>query len=789
MPPNKKRPVTYGKSPLNRLESYEPDSGGSGSSKLSPPSLNDGPATPTSCPPSPSTQTNLTLLPLGNLSSFSPSKADDACDVMQRKRRKSHHKERGWDYIHGPMKAGAGLGGRSRHLNLRDGRHLLPEIPSQGSDWDAANITRSSRSNTTGEVTLVNCPSPSSWRSTRQQKPTFQRQLSDDRSMGCPSNRSPRVGSASPRKRLVDSLGAVEQYSEDLTSEPDGGPFDRPDLSSAPQPTARHLSKSRARDVELLQRTPTNSTSSMLRSSRVTYSRQRSFLNDSTEMADYPPHTVGAQPKSNLERDPHYLLSSRISSEDDESVDGKPVRSLHELRQAGDNARFREIVDSIFEDIEDEYNSVSGRCSSLADLCGKLLDSRFAHRFSEQGFDERLVKCTSNASNTIDASLALGAYKLILTTGQASRTFCESLWARILDTSLPLLNTEDDLLVLAREPSLHLSKTAQTSIRGIRSHLLSAIESPSPCLSPRLLALECTNSTLKVLRERSLTVCSAPTSFLNKLIDLLAANPPHAPGPTGDPRMLGLIYSILEDYSIISGPLDSNQFQCFQRLARLYGHFTLNLSNQIRPILMSYIRVVLNLTNKEPALCDSFALPELVSGLVGIVIREFSYVSKDYGPNENNALNAVILALGTLTNLAETTEQSRAIFVRSDDRTISLLQQLLGQFSDSVSSMDQAHSVPEAHENVVAGYLSILLLTICLDKEARIFVKKSLNGYGLATVLSTAEKFLQYHREVEKDAHLFETSEEVGSRLTGRLGLIVTRVRNLESVADQQLCA
>lgn len=89
----------------------------------------------------------------------------------------------------------------------------------------------------------------------------------------------------------------------------------------------------------------------------------------------------------------------------------------------------------------------------------------------------------------------------------------------------------------------------------------------------------------------------------------------------------------------------------------------------------------------------------------------------------------------------------------------------------------------DVHVNVVAGYLSILLLTICLDKEARHLVNEFLTGGGLTLILSTAEKFLQYHREVEKDTGPTETWEQGESRLTTRLGHIIDQICRLEGLA------
>jgi hypothetical protein len=415
-------------------------------------------------------------------------------------------------------------------------------------------------------------------------------------------------------------------------------------------------------------------------------------LNDLIGATDSEPPGVSNEARLNPDREAHGLLASHVPPEDEDSNNNKAVRSIHELRQAGDNARFREIVDSIFEDIEDQYNSLSGRCCSIADLCHKLHNAVFAHRFSEQGFDERLVNCIAISPNIIWLSLAFSAFRLIVVGGRASRVFAESLWASILDHSPILLDSEDDLLILARDPSQGLSKTAQTAVRGLRPHLLPATLSQSAPMSPRLLVLECIKSALKLLRDNGHSVRHAPITFLNTLLDLLSTNVPDDAERTGHSHLSELIFSVLENYSIVTGSFDDDHCKCLRRLSQLRGLFILAPRHLMRPTMMSYVRVILNLTNKEPALCESFALPELVSGLVEIVIRECSNVVKDPAPNENDALNAVILALGTLINLAEKTDKARVMLVQSKNLAVSPLQQLLKQFSGSASSLDHVRT-------------------------------------------------------------------------------------------------
>ncbi|KAJ0423368.1 wings apart-like protein regulation of heterochromatin-domain-containing protein [Aspergillus carlsbadensis] len=793
MSQNKKRPVTYGKSSFNRARVglYVPDLDTSKPPSLCTSSSDGQSSKPTNHPLSSVSPVGCTLAK--TFSGSSLTQGEDAYTAMQGKRRKLLREEARQHNPDGQPKPDCVGRGSFGDYATPEEEDISTTFPGRDEDRKVSDALRYSRSDVLLKPNSPKRALPSNSRSARRFESTPP--TSDGKSMVSFADAQPKTDISSPRKRLIDSLGMTKESPSPMTLEPNNDPasilherFPHQKFSASACQTAAgdDDTKLRPRNVERSQTTPASSLSSILRSSRVTYSRQRSFLNDLIGATPSGPPSGSNGAKLDPDREPRGLFASHTPPEDEDGNSNKAVRSIHELRQAGDNARFREIVDSIFEDIEDQYNSISGRCCSIADLCHKLHNAGFAHRFSEQGFDERLVNCIAISPNIVWISLAFSAFRLIIVGGRASRVFTESLWASILDHSPILLNKEDDLLVLAREPLQGLSKTAQTAISGLWPHLLPATLSQSPRMSPRLLALECIKSALKLLRENGHTVCYAPTTFLDTLLDLLSTNisdDDDAEG-TGHFHVSELIFSVLENYSIVTGPFDDDHCQCLQRLSQLRGLFTLGARDQMRPTLMSYVRVILNLTNKEPALCEFFALPELVSGLVGIVVRECSDVSKDPAPNENDALNAVILALGTLINLAEKTEKSRVMLVHSSNIAASPLQQLLKQFSGSASSLDHADSVSEVHENVVAGYLSILLLTICLNTEARLLVKESLDGRGLVLAFSTAEKFLQYHREVEKENGLAETYEGE-FRLTKRLEHIISQARRLEGNSDE----
>lgn len=78
---------------------------------------------------------------------------------------------------------------------------------------------------------------------------------------------------------------------------------------------------------------------------------------------------------------------------------------------------------------------------------------------------------------------------------------------------------------------------------------------------------------------------------------------------------------------------------------------------------------------------------------------------------------------------------------------------------------EQADSVVQTHSNVAFGYLSILLCTICLDRDAYRIVQASMKGTGLVRLLATVEEFLHYHRKVDEELQQAQSVKEFTIRL------------------------
>ncbi|KAF9882973.1 hypothetical protein FE257_004377 [Aspergillus nanangensis] len=587
-----------------------------------------------------------------------------------------------------------------------------------------------------------------------------------------------------PRRRLVDHLAIAEGYASAALEE-DELPWDpaarfSPSVSKANACTSPRAPDSRNCNLDTPQE-PNSPVPPGLRGSRVTYARQRSFLNDisqlnEAEVLGMPPGQV--QPP--LSSGGAHMTSSHIS--DDEANDSRPVRSIHELRQAGDNARFRETVETIFEDIDNSYGSIQERCSGFVQLCENTLNPEFVRRFLEYNFGERLSETMREDLDITSASLSICAYRMVCAGSPFPYALVSSFWHRLLGLASGLIEIDENISVLLKETHPRLSRAVQTSLKSLLPRLSSLIfEDPSTSkMSPQFLILSSIQHTLEKLRVNGDRIEPMPASLLKRLVGLLSSEnsatvqfPMH---PQTFERVAS-VFSILEAYTGSSGPLDRDQCDAFRPLRHLHHLLRMGQCDQSRELLLLYVRVTLNLTNKDLLLCNELATSPILSGFIGIITAGLSDVNEDTLAKEDNSLNTVILSLGALINLAEKSDSSRALFLTAaSESQSSFLQILLQQFSTDIDFIDQAHSVPEMRHNVALGYLAVLIVTLCLNEEAIPYVERSLNGKGLRLALSTAGEFLEYHQKVEQALHPWEARDEKGTQFTTRLKHIISQI-------------
>ncbi|KAK2799072.1 hypothetical protein FQN51_007179 [Onygenales sp. PD_10] len=551
-----------------------------------------------------------------------------------------------------------------------------------------------------------------------------------------------------------------------------------------------------------------------------TYSRQRSFLTEGNiadaletqpQPASVPKHAVNngtatlLNTKSTCPRPPGH--------DDDDNAGNGSVRNIYELRRAGGNARFEGLVETLFEDIEDPTASISRRRSGLIELCSNLTEHQFARRFLTNALEKRLEKCTRCLTDTISMYLISCAYGLLLSSGPMSSISLHTCSREVLRLIPSLIPEKSDIHDISKSRSSKMTRSGQSSLRDLCDKLAQSKiwpEGNPPKSSPQILGLKCLEMSVRRVRESGDAVQSIPDSTLAQLVDLLLQHsiiPKDRDLNSLDFFIIELVFSILESYTVVLGSLNQNQEEIVKKLAQL-GPLLSRLSRYPetcgRQIQLLEIRLILNLTNNNPSLCEGFSTPEIIGALMTIILPGFELVSEDFSSEKKDSLlDTVILALGALINLTEWNATARRLILKTRNDSATFLDNLLRLFQEkwettsevrltiqplpciaacfgALADIFQADSVVQTHSNVAFGYLSVLLSTVCLDDEPRTHVKKSLHSRNLNRLLTAVEEFLHYHRKVEKELQDTNSEYESVAGFTSRLQGIVDRIKQAE---------
>ncbi|KAK2749175.1 hypothetical protein FQN57_006790 [Myotisia sp. PD_48] len=618
------------------------------------------------------------------------------------------------------------------------------------------------------------------------------------------------------RRRLVDALGSAEPRTlgsmDDSSSEQTSG-SERASRSPSPilgSPTKRSAAMDDVQPTARPRRTPlhNNKPPSLHKASssglKVTYSRQRSFLNEldliegtgGSGLNDIgftsasQKSALGAPSQSSLG------LSNQLDAElDDDGISGTGnVRSIHELRRSGDNARYQATVETIFEDIEDPEASVSRKRSGMVQLCSKLLDSQFSQRFLSNALEKRFAKIRQDSSDIICCHLTACVYALLLTSGSLSPITLQMCWTEILQLATVLLQDNADMAVMARRRESNMSKAGRADMLDLAVKLKQSKiwpgEPPSK-MSPRLVGLRCLELAVRKLRETGNTMEAMPNQVLEHVVEILVVEDSLVEdmNTTSAESLLTfeLTFSILESYTINTLALGEAQQETLKRLSRLGGLFS-KLQHQSdgrsRQIQVLEIRLILNITNNNPTLCEEFSSGEFIGVMTEMVLASFQSVGQSIedkeepGAQKDSLLDTVILALGALINLTEWSDRARrAIMKPQAGSNQPLVDQLLPLFVNGLATIAEADSVVQTHSNVAFGYLSVLLCTVCLDSGARAYIRNALETRTFNRLLGTVEEFLHYHRKVEELQDV-RWEEDAMAGFTSRLQGIVDRIRS-----------
>ena len=437
---------------------------------------------------------------------------------------------------------------------------------------------------------------------------------------------------------------------------------------------------------------------------KITYTRQRSYLTDVNHLDEVTKLSIPGmtEPFSGKEserraigeRQPvsqsqvlHSTGDQRWRNHDWQSG---AIRSIHELREAGGNVRLVSELEAILDDIEEEQPPSSNlRRARLLDLTTKLQEPSSSRLFIDHGMESRLLAHLGVDTDTITNSL-LATALLQLMAGPTSTTLLSQVNnARIVGFLIDLLGLDQCPISHLNLRDYDLPEYFQHKLDNISCSMSkSAIwrgGSP-PVLSCHVLALQCLEYLVRQTRDTGSMSDMLSAYAIRRIV---ATSVPFSPTPKTpctiiSPVNLELAVSILESCTICSASEGQESLWEGETLERVTG--LLPLLNSLKgdeygPSRTLTLRLYVNLTNNNPGLCETFSTSEVVEVLCKMIVAHFEQLSSQAIRRQKpKLLDDLILSLGALVNLAESSEMVRLLVMETRRRDRSYLDLLLELF-------------------------------------------------------------------------------------------------------------
>ncbi|KAK3945027.1 wings apart-like protein 1 [Diplogelasinospora grovesii] len=606
------------------------------------------------------------------------------------------------------------------------------------------------------------------------------------------------TGQAPRKKRLIDALAAQAEDSssgeeEDIPSQEGMQPEDQRPFAlqnSSPPPS---LLQQNSRTVVRPAITTKKS------GPKFTYSQQRSMLAEQDPLLDgiglggLDGESAGGSLFNFSSLKTSTITTFSFLDDDDETVNTGAVRSIHELRQAGQNSRFADEI----EDILDRIGSPSAKPSSLRrgallELAQKMREKNFRRQYRNHSGDASLFRSLGEESDMI-AGFSIVAILVTLLAASVSAHLIQQLPSQGLAELLSrLLGEPIDIVQFAKDRKQNASRNAQTSLGSIKSGILDlpVWEPASPTsLSPRTLALKCLDL---IMRQSSGLHLSGETEIFStavtdKLFSILSANASDQKSwdfpSQQESHVFYLALHVLEGHSVSAmqsrrGSLWTSQYVPI--VADLLETALRRPADRFGDIENLALRITLNIANNNTDGSGMFVNKGLLQELAESACGSFEAVLKSIRGGDgflSKSLESLIMMLGVMINFCEHYAPASQSLDESGPATgTPPLDRLVRVFADYHSKTSDANSMEETQLNVAFGYLSILLGYLCLygpirDKFISIHPKKNLDP-----LLESITEFIIYFHKVAEAAAKAQGGSKQESESAARLQSLVDRL-------------
>ncbi|KAL8873429.1 MAG: hypothetical protein Q9174_001104 [Haloplaca sp. 1 TL-2023] len=438
---------------------------------------------------------------------------------------------------------------------------------------------------------------------------------------------------------------------------------------------------------------------------KATYSTQRSYLAacdlhspDDTSLVD-PAMVDDIMAASVAMKDKQKKVEAPMLSVDydkhgaetaSDAFESNSMRTIHELRESGDNVRHVNDTEALFDEI-DGYDSISTglKRDRLLELLRRLREPTYCRLVIDQGFDTRLVAlCTGHASDPVTDLLIALALLHLLTVPSRGQGISQIYSTQVAEILASHLTDDRDLSGVIRDRRSNISKKGQTDLTEFLNGLLhSAVwENAKPTkLSRRLVGLQSLDYLVRKRREAGCKSEILPPKTVKGLVEIF----PHVSATSAQHLTSDLLLntrlavSILESCTISGVSYNEEQWTertlgpLLEMLPWLSGMTEANIGG----LRILVLRLYLNLTNNNPRLCHHFARSEVIRAMVHLVYSHFQAMSNhEQQTCSPRMLDTLILALGGLINLVEWSSAVRLIMTQGRLEDKCLLDGLLTPF-------------------------------------------------------------------------------------------------------------
>jgi hypothetical protein len=580
--------------------------------------------------------------------------------------------------------------------------------------------------------------------------------------------------------RIVDQLKTrdASAHSSDAGSDDE---TDKPKVHVATHEVALSVSPTQNISQDTSQQShPNNRPSQSLQpsisqgSAKVTYARSRTYMQESLEDMIFGdlPMLAPERPTASARRTDTSLAAKRKhkvtldhASDDDNS---QSMPSIHDLRAAGHQSRFRDDIIRLMDDMKNPKPSTrSQRRMALMELADTLADHAYASRFVEHGFDANIIDQFQYAGMDVLADMVLCV--VLTRMPQASASL---LRGGALDFLSRYLDENKDIGQIARDRKSNMSKVAQSDYLEFMEKIRTS-DSWDDCspehLTPCLVALVSVDSLAVTHRRHKNSGAILSSALASKLVSL-AATTRVSESKNDAQAATNRALSALEAATTLDVTSASSGVWSKELLSQFASALP-TLLDMPKSSQALALRFCCSVTNDNEDNTDVFSEGATVQLMVSRILDGFNSRNTEAETDAACDYDLLVLAIGLMINLTSLSEVARERSACAENHGLAALVEI---FVKGQKKAAESQTEEEMQANISYGWLSVLLGYMCLNQSVRERVCALLPGKKLALLVGAVEGIALMNQQV--DSQVADEREET-SGFTEKLMTLVARLQ------------